>query len=93
VSEAPLESLGKDARQEQAGRARENGRDVVAEVTDGAIGAAGRRGGSTFSTSDVLLGVMEVYGADFDDVLRVHGTDRDEVLGRLGVTMPGPGGA
>jgi hypothetical protein len=36
---------------------------------------------------------MEVYGADFDHVLRVHGTDRDEVLGRLGVTMSGGTGA
>ena len=44
-------------------------------------------------TSDVLVSVMEVYGADFDHVLRVHGTDRDEVLGRLGVTLPGTAGA
>jgi hypothetical protein len=26
-----------------------------------------------------------VYGEDFDRVLRVHGTDRDEVLERLGL--------
>jgi hypothetical protein len=40
-------------------------------------------------TSEVLLAVMEVYGEDFDRVLRAHGTDRDEVLERLG----GPSGA
>jgi hypothetical protein len=26
---------------------------------------------------------MHVYGEDFDRVLQVHGTDRDEVLARL----------
>ena len=32
---------------------------------------------------DVLVAVMEVYGEDFDHVLRVHGTDRSEVVQRL----------
>jgi hypothetical protein len=31
------------------------------------------------------MAVMHVYGEDFDRVLRVHGTDRDEVLERLGL--------
>jgi hypothetical protein len=93
VSEAPLEAPGKEAPRERPGKATENGRDVVAAVTDGAISAAGRRGGRTFGTDDVLVAVMEVYGADFDHVLRVHGTDRDEVLGRLGVTLSGGAGA
>jgi hypothetical protein len=35
-------------------------------------------------TTEVLLAVMEVYGEDFDRVLAAHGTDRDEVLARLG---------
>jgi len=29
-----------------------------------------------------------VYGPAFNRVLRAHGTDRDEVLARLGVEMP-----
>ena len=39
--------------------------------------------------TDVLLAVMHVYGPDFDHVLRVHGTDRGEVLERLGMDMAG----
>jgi hypothetical protein len=37
------------------------------------------------------MAVMHVYGADFDRVLRAHGTDRDEVIQRLGAKPPGPG--
>ena len=33
---------------------------------------------------------MHVYGEAFDRVLRAHGTDRDEVLERLGAGPPGP---
>jgi hypothetical protein len=32
---------------------------------------------------------MQVYGSDFDQVLRVHGTDRAEVLERLGPETAG----
>jgi hypothetical protein len=87
VSEAPLEAPGKDAvaQREEA----QNGGDVVATVTEGAVRMAGARGARAVTTSDVLVAVMDVYGADFDRVLRSHGTDRDEVLERLGVTMPG----
>jgi len=86
VSEGPLEAPAKDAaaRREDA----HNGGDVVAAVTEGAVRMAGSRGAPAVSTSDVLVAVMDVYGADFDHVLRVHGTDRDEVLERLGVRMP-----
>ena len=61
----------------------------MAAVTESAVLAAGARGARAVDTSDVLVAVMDVYGADFDHVLRVHGTDRDEVLERLGVTMRG----
>src|SRR5256885_12882621 len=88
VSEAPLEKPGEDA---QGGRhdGAAADRDVVAAVTDGAVSIASRRGARAVDTSDVLIAVMDVYGEDFDRVLRVHGTDRDEVLERLGVSMPG----
>ena len=36
------------------------------------------------ATTDVLLAVMDVYGESFDRVLLAHGTDRDEVIARLG---------
>ena len=42
-----------------------------------------RRGADRIATADVLMAVMDVYGDDFDRVLRAHGTDRDEMLERL----------
>ena len=89
VSEAPLEALAKDAEGARPQAARPDRRGVVAAVTEHAIRAAGRRGAQTIGTSDVFVAVMQVYGADFDRVLWAHGTDSDEVLERLGVTMPG----
>jgi hypothetical protein len=59
------------------------GEDIVARVGEGAARAAGRRGAASVGTIDVLLAVMDVYGPDFNEVLRAHGTDRDEVLQRL----------
>jgi hypothetical protein len=44
---------------------------------------ADRRGAAGVATSDVLMAVMDVYGADFERVLQAHGTDRDEVIERL----------
>ncbi len=44
---------------------------------------AERRHAAGVATSDLLMAVMDVYGADFERVLRAHGTDRDEVLERL----------
>ncbi|HEY5194817.1 MAG TPA: hypothetical protein VIJ39_13245 [Solirubrobacteraceae bacterium] len=37
------------------------------------------------------MAVMHFYGADFDRVLRAHGTDRDEVIERLGTLEADPG--
>jgi hypothetical protein len=84
VGEAPLEAPDQGAGGEQRDAAKGNGRDVVSPVTETAVQIARQRGAPTVGTSDVLLAVMDVYGADFDRVLRVHGTDRDEVLERLG---------
>lgn len=80
VSEAPLEGSGEaDASPGE----QPDGGDVVARVGERAARAAGRRGASAVGTSDVLMAVMEVYGTEFNHVLRAHGTDRDEVLERL----------
>jgi hypothetical protein len=60
-------------------------RDAVAQVLEHAVSRADRRGAAGVATSDVLMAVMDVYGADFERVLQAHGTDRDEVIERLGV--------
>ena len=77
VSEGPLEA----SEQHAAGAGA--GQDAVDRVGEIACAAATRRGGDCFGTVDVLRAVIEVYGEDFDRVLRAHGTDRAEVLERL----------
>jgi hypothetical protein len=83
VSEGPLE--GSPEAQAEAGFDPTENRagDMIAAVSDSAAQLARERGAHTLGTSDVLVAVIQVYGADFDHVLRVHGTDRAEVLERL----------
>ena len=80
VSEAPLEA---PPEQDEAEQRPPGAGDIVVRVGDVAALAAARRGAQCFGTTDVLVAVIEVYGADFNSVLRAHGTDRDEVLERL----------
>jgi hypothetical protein len=87
VSEGPLESQPESGAEEGFDPAAGTG-DVVTAVTDSAVHLARERGAHALGTSDVLVAVMQVYGEDFDHVLRVHGTDRGEVLERLGVEIP-----
>jgi hypothetical protein len=82
VSEAPLETSGEHPDPADGGE-RPDREDVVATVGDGAAELALRRGARAVATRDILLAVMDVYGSEFSDVLRTHGTDRDEVLERL----------
>ena len=81
VSEEPLPG-GEPGRAEapEAGTQR----DAVALVTDHAVRIADERRARALSTRDILMAVMHVYGEDFDRVLRVHGSDRDELRTRLG---------
>ena len=88
VSEAPLEAVAQDAGGTRPHAARPNRRGVLTAVTEQAICAARRRGSHTIGTSDVFVAVMQVYGADLERVLWAHGTHSEEVLERLGVTMP-----
>ncbi len=89
VGEASLEAPDPEPAETRATGAAPGDRDVVAEVAEAAIARAGERGSQTVATTDVLRAVMDVYGACFDGVLRVHGTDREEVLERLGARPPG----
>jgi hypothetical protein len=87
VSEAPLEPHAENGGG-RTGTTPEGDGDVIAAVTESAVLIAGRRGARTVGTADVLVAVMDVYGEAFDHVLRTHGTDRAEVLERLGMKMP-----
>jgi hypothetical protein len=69
---------------------RGDDRDMVGQVTAHARRIASQRGVTGVATTDVLLAVMRVYGVYFDRVLQAHGTDRDEVVERLGVKLAGP---
>ncbi len=65
-------------------------RDAVALVTEQAVRIADERGADGVATTELLMAVMQVYGEDFDRVLRSHGTDRDEVLARLDLQTAPP---
>jgi hypothetical protein len=91
VSEGSLQAHSEDNGRERAGPATADDRDVIAQVTEDAVHIASRRGATGVTTTDVLMAVMHVYGEDFDRVLRAHGTDRDEVIERLGAKLLGPG--
>ncbi len=78
VSEVPLPQGNQHA---EADPSRPDG---VAAVTEQTIRIAAERGVHGVGTTEVLMAVMHVYGEDFDRVLRAHGTDREEVLERLG---------
>ena len=78
VSEAPLEGHSEHHEHQAV-----PGEDVVARVGEAAAASARRRDSGVFGTADVLLAVLDVYGSDFNHVLRAHGTDRDEVIERI----------
>ena len=65
----------------------ENG-DVIARVGERASRIAYARGVAGVGTTDLLMAVLEVYGAVFERALRAHGTDVEEVLARLAVEPP-----
>jgi len=87
VSEVPLLAPDESADRERTGPAGGGvgDRDAVADIAEHAARIARRRGVTGVATTDVLIAVMQVYGAEFDRLLRAHGTDREEVLERLGI--------
>jgi len=82
VSEEPL-AAGAEHTEGTRGSVATGERDAVELVTEHAVRIAGERGARALATTDVLYAVIEVYGEDFDRVLEVHGTDREELLERL----------
>jgi hypothetical protein len=90
VSEGPIQATGEGVGLDRVPAGAVD-RDAVARVTECAVNVAGQRGAHGVATADVLIAVMQVYGEDFDRVLRAHGTDRDEVIERLGAKVPGLG--
>lgn len=81
VSEAPLEAA--EHPDPADGGERGEREDIVVSVGDSAAELARDRGAQAVGTTDILMAVMKVYGSDFSEVLRAHGTDRDEVIERL----------
>ena len=59
------------------------GPDVLDDVTDRAEHFAVARNGDTIGTTDILFGVLDVYGKLFDRVLYLRGTSREELVERL----------
>lgn len=89
VSEGPL-SAPADVEARQGRTVGIDDRDAVAQVAECAARIAARRGVTGVATTDLLMAVMHIYGADFDRVLQAHGADRDELIERLGGTAFGP---
>lgn len=90
VSEGPIREPGESIEREQAGTVRVDQQEAVAQVTEQAVRVAAERGAAGVTTRDILMGVMRVYGAEFDRVLHAHGADRDDVIERLGAKVPDP---
>jgi hypothetical protein len=82
---APGQGPGRDRGEVVAG----GDRDAVGRVLEHAVRVANERGANALATTDLLMGVMDVYGEDFDRALEAHGTDRDEVLERLSLPEDG----
>jgi len=85
ASAPPSASPGTDPGSGTAGTDPAGGerRDVIALVGQYAERIAAARGSAGVATTDVLVAVLQVYGPVFEQALRAHGTDADEVLERL----------
>jgi hypothetical protein len=83
VSEKPLPAPSDRGHNERTPTGTANEHNTVERVTEQAIHIASQRDATTVATTDILLAVMHVYGADFDRVLDAHGTHRNELIERL----------
>jgi hypothetical protein len=88
VSEDAIELHPDDGQHDPAATAASGAgvgdrRDVIALVCESATRIAAERGAAGVATADLLMALLQVYGAVFECALRAHGTDTDEVLERL----------
>lgn len=90
VSEAPIEDQAQTDEVESTPPGPASREGVIRMVTEQAVRVAVAREAELVGAGDVLVAVMDVYGSDFDQVLRAHGTDREEVLYRLALEVPPP---
>jgi anti-sigma B factor antagonist len=84
LSEAPLEDAAAPGGADERRAPGDSDGDPIAAVVEYAKNAATQRGSTMVGTADLLRGVMTVYGADFDWVLRSRGSDPAEVIEELG---------
>lgn len=82
VGEAPL-TTGTDHEHSEGHGSPSLGPDVLETVTQRADEFATARHAETVGTTDVLFGVLDVYGKLFDRALYLRGTSRDELVERL----------
>lgn len=82
VGEAPL-MTGTDHEHSEGHGTPRLGPDVLETVTQRADEFATARHAETVGTTDVLFGVLDVYGKLFDRALYLRGTSRDELVERL----------
>lgn len=82
VGEAPL-MTGTDHEHSEGHGTPSLGPDVLEAVTQRADEFATARHAETVGTTDVLFGVLDVYGKLFDRALYLRGTSRDELVERL----------
>ena len=85
VSEESLVQVPDSGAGQSSGSVGVPNGDVIVEVSRRAMDVAADRDSAVVTTVELLLAVMDVYGEHFSRVLEAHGTDRDEVLERLGV--------
>ncbi len=83
VSEAPLEAAEHPDPADGGERCERGGRRNVSVGDSGCRAGPGPRGAGGRDERTSCMAVMKVYGSDFSEVLRAHGTDRDEVIERL----------
>ncbi|HEY2631590.1 MAG TPA: hypothetical protein VGI26_04345 [Solirubrobacteraceae bacterium] len=93
VAEGSRHDLGGSHHDEHTDSSDSSDLDAVELVTRQAAQIAAERDAQGVATTDLLLAVMYVYGADFDNVLHAHGTSRGELIERLGAQadVPRPG--